>query len=124
MGEDPEQRQHEREAIDNPQQSLNHDNSVDESGEESLGNDGVFFDELGKVVQSRGWWFMLARRVEQATKQEHTNGQSQEDEAQHGSNYPEDWQDPHVGVFSVWAWEEAKLRKKSERNWKMGRKRD
>ena len=38
------------EAVDSPQQELDADDSVDESGEEAGGEDCVLFDELGEVV--------------------------------------------------------------------------
>ena len=44
-----------REAVDDQEQELQDDNAVDEAGEKLLGEDGMFFNELGEVVESRCW---------------------------------------------------------------------
>ena len=40
------------EAIDDEEEELEHDDAVDEAGEEFFREDGVLFNELGEVVEA------------------------------------------------------------------------
>ncbi len=63
--DDAEQRQRERESVDQPQHRLQHHDAVDEPREEPLRDDCVFFDELGEVVEARrcsAWLAVSASR--------------------------------------------------------------
>lgn len=50
--------QFEREAIDEAEEDVDADNEVDEARKEVLGDHGVFFDELGEVVESGSFLFI------------------------------------------------------------------
>ena len=53
MAEDAEEGQEEWEAIDEEEQEMDGDDGVDELGEKPFGEDGMLFDQLGEVVESR-----------------------------------------------------------------------
>jgi hypothetical protein len=53
MADDTERTQPDWEAIDEEEEGLDADDTVDETVEKLLCEDGVFFYEFGKVVQSR-----------------------------------------------------------------------
>ncbi len=42
------------EAIDDAEEELEGDDGVDHAGEDFFGKDGVFFDDLGEVVEAGG----------------------------------------------------------------------
>lgn len=55
MRGDAQRRQGEWETVDKPEERLYADDGVDESAKETSGEDGVLLDELGQIVESRGY---------------------------------------------------------------------
>jgi len=53
--DDAQQSQAKGEAVDDAEQELQDDDKVDESRQDLLGHDGMLLDELGEIIQARGW---------------------------------------------------------------------
>lgn len=60
MRHDTQQTQSNREPVDNEEQKLDADDTIDEAVQQLLCEDGMFFHELGKVVESRSYIAPLA----------------------------------------------------------------
>jgi len=56
MARNPQSGQTEREAVHEEEEEVQRDDGVDEAGEQAARGDGVFFDELGEVVQPACCW--------------------------------------------------------------------
>ena len=54
VGGDGDGGEPERESVDEGEKDLDADDGIDHAGERLFGEDGVFFDEFGEVVEARG----------------------------------------------------------------------
>lgn len=57
MRGDNHESQEKRESIDDAEDDLKADHHVDELGKEAFRDNGMFFDELGEVVEARCWMY-------------------------------------------------------------------
>lgn len=104
MGEDTESRGEKGEAIDEAKEQLQGHDTVDEFGQDLLGDDGMLFDELRQIIESGGCvrneddtrsadclraviWYCLSPL---------TNGQGQETEAHDGAKVAHQRENPHA----------------------------
>lgn len=67
MADDAEHAETDWKAVDEQEESLDADDTVDEAIQKSLGKDCVFFHELREVVQSRCYCTPLATFVERSS---------------------------------------------------------
>ena len=73
------------ETVDESEEDLNGDDGVDEAGEQFAGQNGVLFDQFGKIVESTGFARLPVSAKGKGINQagvERTNGKSEEAEAQ------------------------------------------
>ena len=85
MTGDTDQGEADGETVDESEENLDGDDGVDEAGEQFAGQNGVLFDQFRKIVESTGFCRLPVSASGEGMTQagvEHTNGKSEEAEAQ------------------------------------------